>query len=112
VSDDAAAPKAKPKEDVLLVVGESEHGHAVVRKRDEAIEIGELRPAQEGKPIHGEMVRLKAREGGQGRLFDVETLVAKPVVAAGHGPAQVATDTYRANWDAIFGAREEPKALN
>ena len=113
MNDDAPAPpKPKTAEDVLLVVGESEHGHAVVRKRAETVEIGELRAVQEGKPIHGEVVRLQPREDGAGRLFDVETLAARPTVAAGHGPAQVATETYRTNYDAIFGARKASGELN
>ncbi len=113
VSDDKpAAPAPKKTEDVLLVVGESEHGHAVLRKREQSIEVGELRPMAEGKPVYGEVVRLKPRADGAGCLFDVETIAARPVVAAGHGPAQVSNDTYRANWDAIFGARREPSQLN
>ncbi|WP_437580165.1 hypothetical protein [Sorangium sp. So ce887] len=28
------------------------------------------------------------------------------------GPAQVATDAYRSNWEAIFGPREENKLAN
>lgn len=111
-TDDSAPPKPKPKpaDDVLFVVGASEHGHAVVRKRSEAIELGELRTAPEGKPVHGELVKLTPREDGGGRLFNVETLAAKPAVAAKaakHGPAQVATESYRANWEAVFGARKE-----
>jgi len=31
---------------------------------------------------------------------------AHEVLAAGHGPAQVATDNYRRNWDGIFGAKQ------
>ncbi len=31
--------------------------------------------------------------------------IAYRVLAAGNGPAQVATDNYRRNWDGIFGAK-------
>ncbi len=30
---------------------------------------------------------------------------ARETLAAGKGPAQVATDTYRRNWEGIFGAK-------
>lgn len=106
-------PARTPSEDVLFVVGESEHGHAVLRKRDDKVELGEVRPTQEGKSIHGEVVRLKPRDEG-GRVFDVEVLAAPPTVpsARASGPAQVATNTYRANWDAIFGERAAKHELN
>lgn len=116
VSADPPAPPKPKTDDAILVLGKSEHGHTVLRKRSEAVELGEMRPAQEGKPIHGELVKLTPREDGGGRLFDVETIVARPTVvskqgaeaasAAKHGPAQVATEAYRANWDAVFGSRK------
>lgn len=100
------------REDVLFVVGESEHGHAVLRKRDDKVELGEVRPTQDGKPIHGEVVRLKPRDES-GRVFDVEVLAAPPTLPPrASGPAQVATNTYRANWDAIFGERAAKHELN
>ena len=108
------APPAEaeaPREDVLIVGGPSEGGEGfrVLRKRDDTIQIGELRSMKEGQPIHGEVVKLRPREESE-RVFDVEVLVPAPEnTGARHGPAQVATSTYRENWDAIFGA---PKTLN
>jgi hypothetical protein len=104
------------KEDVVFVHGPAEggDGYRVIRKRDDAIEIGEMRAVQEGRPLQGELVRLKPRSESD-RLFDVEVLVSREELApagAHSGPAQVATDAYRANWDAIFGAREEPELPN
>ena len=63
---------------------------------------------REGRPLHGELVRLKAREES-GRLFDVEVLhKAKPEPQrTAPGPAQVATDAYRKNWDRVF-AKNRP----
>jgi hypothetical protein len=107
----------RPKEDMVFVHGPAEHGEGlrVIRKREESIEIGEIRPVQEGRPLQGDLVKLKPRQD-HGRLFDVEVLVARdelPGAALGHaGPAQVATDTYRSNWDAIFGSRGEPELPN
>jgi hypothetical protein len=117
MSDDGA--RVAKDEDVLLVHGrtESGEGYKVVRKRGERIELGEMRTAQEGKPIHGELVRLKPREESE-RLFDVEVLLPAQGATAGqakgeskaeskNGPAQVASDAYRTGWDAVFGRRSE-----
>lgn len=120
MSSDGDPPR---KEDVVFVHGKAEAGEGlrVIRKREDRIEIGEIRPVQEGKPLQGEVVKLSPRED-QPRVFDVEVLVSKEEAlgaALGHaGPAQVATAAYRSNWDAIFGEREEsspppdPSSLN
>jgi len=105
-----------PKEDVVFVHGPAEGGdsYRVIRKRDDAIEIGEMRAVQEGRPLSGELVRLKPRTESE-RLFDVEVLVSREELGhagARTGPAQVATDEYRSNWEAIFGLREEPDMPN
>jgi hypothetical protein len=118
-ADPPAEPAApKPKEDVVFVHSPSEagEGYRVIRKRENTIEVGEIRAVQEGRPVHGDVVRLKPREEHQ-RLFDVEVLMSrdelKAKAALGHaGPAQVATDAYRENWDAIFGARREGELPN
>jgi hypothetical protein len=109
----ADPPAPPPKEDVLFVHSPSEagEGYRVIRKRENTIEVGEIRAVQEGRPVHGDVVRLKPRDDHQ-RLFDVEVLMSRdelrPKAALGHaGPAQVATDAYRDNWDAIFGAHSE-----
>jgi hypothetical protein len=102
----------------VFVHGPAEGGEGlrVIRKRDDAIELGEIRAAKEGRPIQGDLVRLKQRKEHE-RLFDVETIVSREEVETarlpGHsGPAQVATNAYRENWEAIFGAREEPGLPN
>jgi hypothetical protein len=111
VSDDEAGPK----EDVVFVHGplEQGEGYRVLRRRDDTLELGEIRSVQEGRPIHGEMVRLSPRKEHE-RLFDVEVLVPKPepVGPPRSGPAQVATHAYRTNWEAIFGGRDEPDRPN
>lgn len=102
-------PPAKPA-DTIFVHSRSEQGDGfkVVRMREESIEIGEIREAKEGRPIHGDLVALKPRSEHE-QLFDVEVLVPGPKRAPDEaqgrsGPAQVATDAYRANWTAIFGS--------
>jgi hypothetical protein len=101
------------KRDVVFAVGPTGEGEGVrvIRSRDESIEVGEMRPAKEGQPINGELVRLSQRPEHE-RLFDCEVVVPKKrLPAARSGPAQVATDAYRENWEAIFSAKE-PETLN
>jgi hypothetical protein len=102
-----------PKRDVVFAVGPTETGDGirVIRNRDESLEIGEMRSTKEGQAIVGELVRLKPRDEHE-RLFDVEVLVpSSEGAAARSGPAQVATEAYRANWDTIF-ASKKPDVLN
>lgn len=101
------APTAR--EDVVFVHSptESRGGYRVIRKREDRIEIGEIRALEEGRPVHGDLVRLRPRQDHES-LFDVEVLMETPRAAedpARTGPAQVATDAYRTNWEAIFGRR-------
>lgn len=73
-----ADAERNPSEDIALVCGASEDGQTlgVLRKRGERVEPALLRKAVEGQPIHGELVRLTAREDPM--VFDVETLYAPP----------------------------------
>jgi hypothetical protein len=114
-------PKAKAP-DVLFVHSPSEAGDGfnVVRMREDSVEVGQIRGVPEGKPIHGEVVKLTPRSEHK-QLFDVNVVVpgpapgpkALPEAQGRSGPPQVATEAYRENWTAIFGARrrsegEEP----
>jgi hypothetical protein len=116
--DDSGRDKDK-KDDVVLLHSPSESGDGirVVRKREETLELGELRPMREGQPIHGDVVRLTQREEHK-LLFDCEVLVpaphkeelppkptdvAEPRQLAHKGPARVTSDAYRGGWDVIFG---------
>lgn len=112
------------KDDVVLLHSPTESGDGVrvIRKREDTIELGELRPMREGQPIHGEVVRLTQREE-HGLLFDCEVMVPRPAqkpaqkgaateqktqaprALAHKGPARVTSDAYRGGWDAIFGKR-------
>jgi hypothetical protein len=88
------------KTDVARVLATSPDGHKVVmRERDGELSIGALCPhVEEGKPLAPgrEYVHLEPREDG---AFDVESLYG------GDGPAQVATESYRSGWDAIWGKK-------
>lgn len=95
-------------EDVLLVHSPTDDGRGwrVLRKREERLELGAIRPVEEGRPIQGELVSLKPRDGTP--LFDVEVQYAPPRSSA--GPARVSSDAYRSGWDAIFGDANEAEA--
>ncbi len=121
-SDMSEAPKVR---DRLFIHSASESGESaqVVRLRGDQLELGEVRPLREGQPLHGEMVKLSP-VAEQPRLFDVEVLAdpralvkseansqlpskapadSATEVTARKGPAKVASDAYRAGWEAIFG---------
>jgi len=100
---------------VALVCGVSDDGHGVdiIRKRGERIETGTVRRLEPGKPIHGEVVRLKPREHAP-LVCDVEVELAAPSPSAAppsSGPAQVATESYRKNWDAVYGRSKKQRSL-
>jgi len=104
----------KPSHDVVLPLGPTEDGSGlkVLRARGESVEAGEVRPIEQGKPIHTEVVKLSPREDAPW-LCDVEVTYSPkkngtpPAQAKAHkGPAQVATNTYRTRWEEVFGAKK------
>ncbi|HVR18224.1 MAG TPA: hypothetical protein VMS65_00965 [Polyangiaceae bacterium] len=102
--------------DVALIQGKTPDGEGlrVIRKRRERIELAHVRPLAEGVPITGEVVTLKPRPEFP-LLCDVKTELEAPAAAdvatrpAHGGPAQVATDRYRENWDKIWKRKREPE---
>jgi hypothetical protein len=105
-------------DDVALVCGRTSDGLAILRQREQRLEAGIVKPLEEGKAIHGEVLQLKQR--GNTPLYDVTVLVDHPErnkqlapklshktqpasfgEERGH-PALVASDTYRSGWDAIW----------
>lgn len=118
--------------DVAIVCGVSDDGQGVdvIRRRGERLEAGTVRRLEQGKPIHGEVVRLRPREQFP-MICDVEVEMPapgrsssgqsssepsssgqSPGAATTGRPAQVATETYRKNWDAIYGRSKKPGLLN
>jgi hypothetical protein len=89
--------------DIALIGDRTDDGEGVrtLRLQPGRASIGELRPMKEGKPIHGDVVSLKPREDHPG-AYDVDVQVAAPAPAPKSGPAQVATEAYRASWTRIF----------
>jgi hypothetical protein len=95
--------------DVALIHGRTADGEGlrILRQREERLELGEVRPLKEGRPIQGEIVSLKPRKNFP-LLCDVSVEVKappSPKPARKSGPAQVATDSYRENWEAVFNRR-------
>ena len=102
--------------DVVMVHGKTEDGEGakVLRARPGRLDAGEVRPMREGKPLgSGEIVRLERRPDTPA-LFDVhvEHTLEAPAMRGSHGPAQVATPTYRESWERTFGARRTSEAPN
>ena len=102
--------------DVVLIHGTSADGKglAVLRHRENRLERGLVLPIEHGKPIHGEVVTLKPRAEFP-LICDVKVEytptehsgdVAEDRRSLAKGPGQVATDTYRTNWDRIFQSRQ------
>jgi hypothetical protein len=107
----AKARSPKPVGDVAIVCGKDENGVHILRRRSEdaPLEAGIAQPLAEGKPITGEVISMRARKDLP-FLFDVTTEVDGPARTSAEpgttdGPAQVATDSYRKGWDAIFGRK-------
>lgn len=103
---------------MAAVCGKDEHGLHILRRRSEGgpVEAGVVQPLVEGKPINGEVISLRRRDDLP-FLFDVETEIAtRPpqaaTAAAASGPAQVANDSYRRGWDAIWGRPSRSTSLN
>lgn len=108
--------------DVALVLGQTEDrkGYQILRKRadEDTVEMGTVRPLEEGKPIDGEVLAFKARKEHP-MLFDVKTHFDPNAENDGSaklssaGPAKVSTAQYRSGWDAIWGKRKRtPSELN
>ena len=105
--------------DVAFIHGRTPDGEGlrIIRKREDRIELGAVHPLKEGVPIVGEVVSLTPRPDSP-LVCDVKTELAAPqaqsdtAAAERHGPAQVATDRYRENWDRIWKRPGEPELAN
>ena len=105
------APENRQGGDMVLVCGQSKDGGAyeVLRQRGSEVEAGVMRPLDEGKPIHGEVVRLKPRKDSP-MLFDVE--VQHDARSSTGRPAKVATERYRKGWESIWANESPDRTLN
>ncbi len=127
-SEASLVPPPPPPSDVALIHGVAPDGDGfqILRARENRLELGVVRPLREGAPITGEVVTLRPRPNFPA-LCDVETHYkpalpttthtdtkepTAPLLAARTGPAQVATDDYRRNWDAIWSKPAEKAKLS
>lgn len=112
-ADDKSSPAGQ---DVVLLGPPTADGGGVhvLRARNEQLEAGELRALEEGRPITGEVVKLAPRKDNP-RVCDVKESFSAGTpalpAAKAKGPAQVATQAYRENWDEVF-ARRKSAELN
>lgn len=106
--------------DIALIHGKTADGAGlrIIRKREDRIELGAVRPLEHGTPITGEVISLTPRPEFP-LLCDVKTELAAPrppsdvAEPARSGPAQVATDRYRENWDRIWmKKKDKPEVAN
>lgn len=110
----------------VLIHGRTEDGKGlhVLAQRGDNVEAATVTPLEEGKPLAGDVVRLKPHKNFP-LLCDVETEFSQSPRGANSdvfesskaeppqkGPAKVSTARYRKNWSAIFGASKGSKALN
>ena len=105
--------------DVALIHGKTPDGEGlrILRRREDRLEIGAVHPLKEGAPITGEVVTLTPRKEFP-LLCDVKVELAAPKASSDvaaperHGPAQVATDQYRENWDRIWSRPKKAELSN
>lgn len=106
-------------EDVLMFHSPTEDGQGVraIRKRSDRLELCAVRAVREGEPLHGELATLKRRKDSP-HLYDVEVhfkpepTPARTPPRPSSGPAKVASRTYRAGWDRIWGSKTKRSAPN
>jgi len=115
--DDDKTSQRTGKTDVVVLGPPTADGAGVhvLRARDERIEAGELRALEEGRPITGEVLSLAPRKDHP-RVYDVKESYSPNAPGAPpprtKGPAQVATQAYRDNWDEVFARRPRNAGLN
>lgn len=112
-----AEQPSTPTHDLALIRGVTSDGQGlnIVRLRDGELSAGAVRPLVPGKPIQGEVLKLTPRKELPA-LCDVEVAYSpeqRPAQEASRkGPAQVATESYRKNWDAIWSKPEDKSLMN
>jgi hypothetical protein len=98
----------KRAQDVALLYAPTadEKGARFVRARNGQLQAGEVRPLAEGQSLSGqELVRMHPRSE-MPNLCDVEVIhPAEKPMRDTQGPAQVASERYRTNWENTFGSQ-------
>jgi hypothetical protein len=108
----ARAHPASMPDDVALLSGPTEDGEGarLLRFKHGEVYAGEVRPAREGQPLgQRELVRLRPLHD-RVPLCAVDVLHAPDAQGERSGPARVATERYRRNWDAVFSDSADERA--
>lgn len=104
----------RPDQDVALLYAptDDEKGARFMRVRKGELQMGEARPLAEGQSLCGqELVRMR-RRAELPMLFDVEVIhPAERPMRDTLGPAQVASDEYRRNWEDTFALHKAGSQL-
>jgi hypothetical protein len=107
-------PSNRPDQDVALLYAptDDEKGARYMRVHKGELQIGEARLLAEGQSLCGqELVRMR-RRAELPMLFDVEVIhPAERPMRDTIGPAQVASDEYRRNWEDTFAPRKASSQL-
>lgn len=100
------------KPDRLIHLGHCEGNthHVLAMKDGKPVRVGHAKVAQDGQPLP-QNCDVFHIESDTGRVVGT-TRIGKGSKRRTGRPAQVATQQYRDNWDAIFGANKPSKELN
>lgn len=99
VDDGNGKGKACPNGDVISMGPDLGGARPCIRHRpDHTVSVGFIHPVPEGE-TPGEVIQLRKR--GDSNDYDVERVAT----SGRSGPARVNTDTYRKNYDTIFGVK-------
>lgn len=90
--------------DRVRIVGQTPGGDTLALRcnRGEK-ELLTLRRAREGAHVSQELIALEAH--GDTGEYDLKSIY-RPASADGGGPPKVASNAYRAGWDAVFGTKD------
>ena len=109
----AKLPARKQSKDLALLQGPTADGEGarIIRFRDGNFSAGEVRPIKEGQALNSqELLRLRPVNGAPA-VCEVEVVHHQAKVQTTRsGPAQVATDTYRRNWNQVFADRNDERS--
>jgi len=99
----AEKPKCEIGDEMKVGPIVDDHGGRLVVRHtaDHQVKIGVVRPAPEGKPVHGEIFTVEPKDGED----DVYRVTSAMRAA---GPAKVNSPAFHDGWERTFGGRKPP----
>ena len=103
-------PSKEKSHDVVLLHSPTDDGNGLraLRSRPGRVELAEIRPLKEGKPLDtaAEVVSLHPRKESP-LLWDVAVQYSPRQASSSEhsGPPRFTTGQYRGNWEAVFGKK-------